>query len=86
MRSAPPVAQAFSPLDEELALVPGAFAPSLVAETSSLVAMESLACGTPVIAFRSGALYSAGLWSVKYFQLEKRNNDEPNSSQVARAL
>jgi glycosyltransferase involved in cell wall biosynthesis len=30
--------------------------PSLVAETSSLVAMESLACGTPVIALRSGAL------------------------------
>lgn len=29
---------------------------SLVAETSSLVAMESLACGTPVIALRSGAL------------------------------
>lgn len=30
--------------------------PSTVAETSSLVAMESLASGTPVVAFRSGAL------------------------------
>lgn len=29
---------------------------SLVDETSSLVAMESLACGTPVVAFRVGAL------------------------------
>ncbi len=30
--------------------------PSTVAETSSLVAMESFACGTPVVAFPSGAL------------------------------
>jgi glycosyltransferase involved in cell wall biosynthesis len=32
--------------------------PSLVAETSSLVAMEALASGTPVVAFRVGALPS----------------------------
>lgn len=30
--------------------------PSLAAETSSLVAMEALTCGTPVIAYRAGAL------------------------------
>jgi glycosyltransferase involved in cell wall biosynthesis len=31
-------------------------APSLAAETSSLVAMEALACGCPVVAFPAGAL------------------------------
>jgi glycosyltransferase involved in cell wall biosynthesis len=34
----------------------GLLVPSLIEETSSLVAMEALACGTPVIAFRRGAL------------------------------
>ncbi|TMJ61769.1 MAG: glycosyltransferase family 4 protein [Alphaproteobacteria bacterium] len=34
----------------------GLLVPSLVAETGSLVAMEALACGTPVVAFPAGAL------------------------------
>jgi glycosyltransferase involved in cell wall biosynthesis len=46
-------------LDRKTALLAGArcvLIPSLVAETSSLVAMEAISSGTPVIAFRSGAL------------------------------
>lgn len=39
-----------------LAGASGLLVPSLVEETSSLVAMEAASCGTPVIAFRAGAL------------------------------
>lgn len=45
--------------DEKLDLLAKAsclILPSSVAETSSLVAMEAIASGTPVVAFRSGAL------------------------------
>jgi glycosyltransferase involved in cell wall biosynthesis len=41
---------------ELLATAQCLLAPSHVAETSSLVAMEAIACGTGVVAFRSGAL------------------------------
>lgn len=43
----------------KLRLISGArclLIPSLVAETSSLVAMEAAACGTPVVAFANGAV------------------------------
>jgi glycosyltransferase involved in cell wall biosynthesis len=46
-------------MDNKLRLLANARAllvPSLVDETSSLVAMEAMACGTPVIAFRRGAI------------------------------
>jgi glycosyltransferase involved in cell wall biosynthesis len=45
--------------DRKRALLRGArclLVPSLVPETSSLAAMEALACGTPVVAFPAGAL------------------------------
>ena len=46
-------------LDNKVALLRRARAvllPTLAEETSSLIAMEAMACGTPVIAFRRGAL------------------------------
>ena len=46
-------------LHQKLELISGAHAvliPSLVDETSSLVAMEAMACGTPVVCLRCGAL------------------------------
>jgi glycosyltransferase involved in cell wall biosynthesis len=46
-------------MSDKRALLAGArclLVPSLVAETSSLVAMEALASGTPVVALRAGAL------------------------------
>lgn len=46
----------FSEKRELLSEARGVLIPSLVAETSSLVAMEAISSGTPVIAFRSGAL------------------------------
>jgi glycosyltransferase involved in cell wall biosynthesis len=56
----PQARMVFNPsFTQKVALLSGARAvliPSLVDETSSLVAMEAMACGTSVIAFRRGAL------------------------------
>jgi glycosyltransferase involved in cell wall biosynthesis len=53
--------------------------PSTVAETSSLVAMEALACGAPVIAFPSGAL-------AEIVEHEKTGLLARNSPEMARAI
>lgn len=56
--------------------------PSLAPETSSLVAMEALACGTPVIAFPSGALADIVEDGVTGFLV----SDEQGMAQAIRAV
>jgi glycosyltransferase involved in cell wall biosynthesis len=48
--------QELGPKQQLLASARCLVVPSHVPETSSLVSMEALACGTPVVAFRTGAL------------------------------
>ncbi|HKT70701.1 MAG TPA: glycosyltransferase, partial [Terriglobales bacterium] len=56
--------------------------PSLADETSSLVAMEAAACGTPVIAFRRGALPEVVRHGVTGFLV---NSVEEMAQAIARA-
>jgi glycosyltransferase involved in cell wall biosynthesis len=74
----PPISFFETPtLDRKLQLLANARAllvPSLVEETSSLVAMEAMACGTPVIGFRRGAIPEVVIDRVTGFIVD--NEDE----------
>jgi glycosyltransferase involved in cell wall biosynthesis len=74
-------------LDTKVQLLSEAFCvtiPSLVAETSSLVAMEALASGTPVIAFRSGALPEIVDHGMTGFIVDSEDEMEAAIGQIAR--
>jgi glycosyltransferase involved in cell wall biosynthesis len=63
-------------LEQKIELLAGArclLIPSLVAETSSLVAMEAISSGTPVVAFRSGALPEVVSHEVTGFIVESQD-------------
>lgn len=57
--------------------------PSLIAETSSLAAMEAIASGTPVVAFRSGALPEIVEHGVTGFIVDSEEEMERSVENVA---